>query len=185
MPRNENGLEPGNNIYAFWTNLTAVSIPQSRHNFLQSRNPEGYFWYSTSSAYFQFRIYFQIPNPSFEKSGNPGSRKTYWPTQQAGSTFLRTNTLACPARSTQYSQDETIRACARAAGQGKRQKGQRFNHINARKTWHGLEGDGSNSSSHKRGLSGFTSGHDESILPAWGFPRWLRQRKGVLFLISQ
>ena len=58
------------------------------------------------------------------------------------------------------------------------QKGQRFSHINARKSWRGLVGDGPNSSSHKRGLSGFTSGHDESILPARGFPRWLRERKG-------
>ena len=56
--------------------------------------------------------------------------------------------------------------------------------VNARKSWHGLEGDGPNSSSLKRGLSGFTSGHDKSILPARGFPRWLRKRKGVLFLIS-
>ena len=65
------------------------------------------------------------------------------------------------------------------------QKGQRFfSDINDGKTWHHLEGDGPNSSSHKQGLSGFTSGHDKSILPARGFPRWFRERKGVLFLIS-
>ena len=40
-----------------------LPIPLSGHNFLQSRNPEGYFWYSTTRAYFQFRIFFQIPNP--------------------------------------------------------------------------------------------------------------------------
>ena len=33
-------------------------------------------------------------------------------------------------------------------------------------------------------LSGFTSGHDGSIVPAWGFPRWLLKRKKVLFLTS-
>ena len=133
---------------------------------------------------FNSEFAFKSRIPSVEKSGNPGSRKTFWPPQLAGSTFLPINTLACPTRSTQYSQGQTIRACARAVGPGKRQKGQRFNHINARKSWYGLEGDGPNSSSQKQGLSGLTSGHDERILPSRGFPRWLRKRKGVHFLIS-
>ena len=41
-------------------------------NFVQSRNPEGYFWHPTSQAYFQSRdsprFYFQIPNPDFKKA---------------------------------------------------------------------------------------------------------------------
>ena len=36
-------------------------------NFVQSRNPDGYFWHPTSQAYFQSRIlprfWFKIPNP--------------------------------------------------------------------------------------------------------------------------
>ena len=40
------------------------------HNFVQSRNPEGYFWHHTSRAYFQSRIsllfYFKIPNPEHQ-----------------------------------------------------------------------------------------------------------------------
>ena len=51
-------------------------------NFMQPRNPEGYFWHPTSSAYFQSRISprfsFTIPNPELQiraiqdpqKSGN-------------------------------------------------------------------------------------------------------------------
>ena len=57
------------------------------------------------------------------------------------------------------------------------QKGQRFNHINARKSWYGLEGDGPNSSSQKQGLSGLTSGHDENLARS-GFPALVAQEKG-------
>ena len=57
------------------------------------------------------------------------------------------------------------------------QKGQRFSYKNPPKSWHCLEGDGPNLSSYKRSLSGFPSGHDKSILPARGFPRWFRERK--------
>ena len=39
-------------------------------NFLQSRDPEGYFWHPTSRAYFQSQIslwfYFKVPNPELQ-----------------------------------------------------------------------------------------------------------------------
>ena len=99
----------------------------------------------------------------------PDAEKPVGHPHLAGSTFLQ---LAQPG---QLSQGGTIRTCARAVGPGKR--------VNVSlikpppKSWHRLEGDGPNLSSYKRSLSGFPSGHDKSILPARGFPRWLLKRK--------
>ena len=49
-------------------------------NFVQSRNPEGYFWHATSQAYFQSqnspRFCFQIPNPQVQIREMPKSRKS-------------------------------------------------------------------------------------------------------------
>ena len=48
-------------------------------NFVQSRNPEGYFWHPTSQAYFQSRntprFCFQIPNPEVYIREFPGAEK--------------------------------------------------------------------------------------------------------------
>ena len=52
MPRSENGLEPSNNIYAFWTNLRVSSI------ILQFRNPDTISWNPVIP-----RVIFCIPPP--------------------------------------------------------------------------------------------------------------------------
>ena len=48
-------------------------------NFVQSHNPEGYFWHLTSRAYFQSRISprfcFQIPNPEVQIREIPDPEK--------------------------------------------------------------------------------------------------------------
>ena len=48
-------------------------------NFVQSRNPEGYFWHPTSLAYFQSQISsqfsFQIPNPELRIQEIPSPEK--------------------------------------------------------------------------------------------------------------
>ena len=48
-------------------------------NFVQSRNPEGYFWHPTSRVYFQSRISprfcFQIPNPELQIREIPDPEK--------------------------------------------------------------------------------------------------------------
>ena len=172
MAGSENGLEPANNIYTFWTNLRVSN------NVLQFRNPEGYFLHSTSQAGI-----LSIQDPDLQMMEIPDHRKAFLPPQLAGSAFLQwTPWLAQPG---QLSQGDTIRACASAVGSGK-SNGKRVNvflekHLQklarpARRMTHFF--------SRKRGLSGFPSGQDGSILPARGFPRWLRKRKKVLFLTS-
>ena len=61
---------------------------------LQSGDPEGYFWYSTFRAYFQFRIHFEIPNRELRKIGKyripknllatPASRINFSPYKHLG-----------------------------------------------------------------------------------------------------
>ena len=55
---------------------------QSRNpdpKFVQSRNPEGYFWHPTSQAYFQSRtsplFCSKIPNPELQMRELPGPEK--------------------------------------------------------------------------------------------------------------
>ena len=114
--------------------------------------------------------------------GNLGSRKTLLATPTSWVNFSPYKHLGLPSQVNSVQSRQDKQNMRKSCWPG--QKGERFSPINARKSWHGLERDGPNSSSHKRGLNGFTSGHDESILPARGFPRWLRERKRVLFLIS-
>ena len=51
-------------------------------SFVQSRNPEGYFWLPTSRLPFQFSnltpILLKNPESQASNRGNPVSRKTYW-----------------------------------------------------------------------------------------------------------
>ena len=51
-------------------NRLRQSCNPDRQNFVQSRNPGGYFWHSNSRAYFQFRLSrrfcLKIPNPELQ-----------------------------------------------------------------------------------------------------------------------
>ena len=78
MAGSENGLEPGNNIYAFCTNLRVSN------NVLQFRNPEGYYLHSTSQAGI-----LSIQDLELQIMEITDHRKAFLPPQLAGSTFLQ------------------------------------------------------------------------------------------------
>ena len=107
----ENGLEPGNSIYAFWTNLRVSN------NVLQFCNPDTI---SCNSVIPTVIFCIPPPKPAYVQSQIPSftDRKAFLPPSLAGSTFLQwTPWLAQPR---QLSQGEKIRACASAVGLGKR-----------------------------------------------------------------